>query len=264
MKKNTMKRILPFLLIALLISCTNQQTDDNTADAKEEKQALSVQELEPDKITEEEVDKKNTEALTLDISGESSKLNQEWDSETAFLFNRGTTAYRNDDFESGVGFFEQIVANTPDNRKAYYNLGLGYFELGRYYDALQAFNSAIEISPNDSISIQYRGRVYYMLGDFPKCLKDYDRVVQMKPDDPIAWYNRGTAHGQLKNYLGAIKDFDKAIELDPDYAEAFFNRGLANYFQGRMHEACYDWRKAHGLGHYEAEKAIRSYCEGSD
>ena len=262
MKKNAIKRIFPFLVIALLISCNNQQADNNAADDQQGNQVQSVHELEPEKIQEAEVDEENPEAGNLEITGEAGKADPVWDSETAFLFNKGTTAYRNDDFENGVGFFEQIVANTPDNRKAYYNLGLGYFELNRYHDALQAFNSAIEISPNDPLSLQYRGRVYYMLGKFSKCLIDYDRVVEIKPEDPEAWYNRGTAYGQLKNYLGAIKDFDKAIELKPDYAEAFFNRGLANYFQGRMHEACYDWRKAHGLGHYEAEKAIRSYCEG--
>ena len=125
-----------------------------------------------------------------------------------------------------------------------------------------AFDKAIEILPNDALSIQYRGRVYYMLANFPKCLEDYNKVVELKPEDPIAYYNRGTAKGRVKDYLGAISDFDRALELDPEYAEVYYNRGLANYFQGRLHEACYDWRKAHALGHYESEKAIRTYCEG--
>ena len=67
---------------------------------------------------------------------------------------------------------------------------------------------------------------------------------------------------EAKDFRDRIKDFDKALELDPEYAEAYYNRGLANYHQGRLHDACFDWRKAHSLGHYEAEKAIRGYCEG--
>jgi lipoprotein NlpI len=84
----------------------------------------------------------------------------------------------------------------------------------------------------------------------------------MKPDDPVAYYNRGLARGRLNDYSGAIKDFDRVIELNPEYKEAYYNRGIANFFIGRQHDACYDWRKAHSMGHYEADKAIKAYCEG--
>ena len=255
-----MRRILPFLLIPFLISCSNQQTESSATTEQDENQVLSIKEVETDNEVKANIDEENPDAVTIQIPSEDAKNNG--GSEISFMFQKGTTAYSNDDFEAGVVLFKQIVEKDPENRKAYYNLGVGYFELDKFSNALQAFNKAIELSPNDSLSIQHRGRVYYMLGDFQKCLKDYERVIEMKPEDPVAWYNRGTAKGQLKDYLGALQDFDRAIELDPEYAEAYFNRGLANFFQQRRHEACYDWRKAHSLGHYEADKALRSYCEG--
>ena len=259
-----MNRILPFLLIAFLISCTNQQSEDNvTEPGQEETGVLSIEPNEPANPASEESLTANPDANTIEPGDKGSDLKGERDKEAAYLFNKGTTAYNNDDFESGIGYFEQIVEAHPDDHRAYYNLGLGYFKLNKFHNALVAFNKAIEILPNFSLSIEYRGKVYYMLGNFPKCLEDYNKVVELKPEDPIAYYNRGIAKGQLKGYLEAILDFDRAIELDPEYAEAYYNRGLANYFQGRRHEACYDWRKAHGLGHYEAEKALRSYCEGA-
>ncbi|NQT76534.1 MAG: tetratricopeptide repeat protein [Bacteroidetes bacterium] len=258
-----MNRILPFLLIAFLISCTNQQSEDKTTEpVQEETGVLSIEPNEPANPVDEETQTANPDVNTIKPAEKSSDLKGERDTEAAYLFNKGTTAYNNEDFESGVGIFEQIVEMHPDDRKAYYNLGLGYFKLNKFSNALLAFNKAIEILPEDVLSIQYRGRVYYMLENFPKCLDDYTKVVELKPEDPLAYYNRGTAKGRVNDYLGAIRDFDKAIELKPEYAEAYYNRGLANYFQGRRHEACYDWRKAHGLGHYESEKAIRSYCEG--
>jgi tetratricopeptide (TPR) repeat protein len=259
-----MNRILPFLLIAFLISCTNQQSEDKiTEPVQEETGVLSIEPNDPVSPATEETLAANPDANTVTPADKSSDLKGERDTEATYLFNKGTTAYSNDDFESGIAYFEQIVEIRPDDRKAYYNLGLGYFKLNIFSKALLAFNKAIEIFPNDDLSIQYRGRVYYMLGDFHKCLEDYNRVVELKPDDQVAYYNRGTAKGRVKDYLGAISDFDRAIELNPEYAEAYYNRGLANYFQGRLHEACYDWRKAHGLGHYESEKALRSYCEGA-
>ena len=110
--------------------------------------------------------------------------------------------------------------------------------------------------------MQYRGKVYYILKDFRNCLRDYEQVVEMKPNDPVSYFNRGAVRGRINDYGGAIEDFTRAIELNPDYDEAYYNRGLANYHTGRLHDACYDWRKAHSLGHYEADKAIKAYCEG--
>jgi tetratricopeptide (TPR) repeat protein len=258
-----MKRILPFLFIAFLLSCSNQQSENSDTVEQEDYQVLSPTEADSDgeKRPTLTVDKPESLA-TIQTPDENSTKGG--NTEVSFMFQKATTAYSNNDFETGINLFNKIIALEPDNRKAYYNLGIGYFEMDKYHDALKAYNNAIALSPDDSPSILQRGRVYYMLGDFRSCLRDYEHVLTLKPEDPEAWYNRGTAKGQLKDFLGAIQDFDKAIELRPDYAEAFFNRGLANYFQRRLHEACYDWRKAHSLGHYEADKALRIYCEGGE
>ena len=251
-----MNKIIALIIISLLISCGNQQGGE-TEQGGVEKQA-------DEKFSDTGAETKTQGPILLSKEQDETQSGEAMKNEIAHLFNQGTRAYDNDDFEGGISYFEQIVEKDPTERRAWYNLGLGYFRVNRFDKSLQAFTRAIEIAPDDSLSIQYRGRVYYMMNDFQNCLKDYERVIELKPNDPVAYYNRGTARGQIRDYLGAIMDFDKAISLNPDYAEAFFNRGLANYLLDRVHEACYDWRKAHLLGHYEADKAIRSYCGGDD
>jgi len=264
MNEIIMKRILLLLSITFLISCSNQQEPQTKADPEQltttrsnsekasEFQSENVSEsnvLEPEKI---ELDEEVT-----DDEGYRSK-------ELAQLFRQATSAYDQGNFVAGIELFNQIIEKEPNDGRAYYNLGVGYFQTDKFGDAIKAFTQAIKISPRDSLSIQYRGRVYYMMGDYKNCLYDYSRVVELKPNDPIAYYNRGTAKGRTNDYVGAVEDFDKSIELDPEYSEAYYNRGLANFYRGRLHDACYDWRKAHSLGHYEADKAIKSYCEGGE
>ena len=257
-----MKRILPLLMIVILISCNNQSSEKEPEQESAVEPVLSVSSRDEDKVIQ---DQANPDVLTIQGAAEESTTEEkDDDKESRFLFNNEPRSYQNEDYEGGIEYFEKLVAADPENRKAYYNLGIGYFKLGKYHESLQSFNKAIAIMPRDSMSIQYRGRVYYMMGNYQQCLRDYETVVSMNPDDPIAYYNRGTAKGQLKDYAGALKDFDSAIELDDQYAEAYFNRGLANFFLGRRHEACYDWRKAHSMGHYESEKAIRNHCEGDN
>lgn len=259
-----MKRILPFILIAFLFSCNNQTENTANTDTEETQTALTT--VGGDTLTKTTADEPlkhgeiEAEKLPAEIVLGAKDEEQEQNREIGNLFRSGTTAYDNGDFEAGVGFFQQIVGIDPENRRAYYNLGLGNFRSDHFGAALQAFNRAIEIAPDDSLSIQYRGRVYYMLEDFESCLKDYERVVELTPNNSVAYYNRGIAKGQMKDFEGATLDFDKAIELDPDNADAYFNRGLAYYYQGKQHEACYDWQKAYNLGHLGANKALDAYC----
>lgn len=257
------------LMIAFLFACGNIREKESSEEKVDTQDSALHQQAGPE--IEVEVDSSDQAAITLSsdepeatepasIQSESEQA----DNEIAHLFRQGTKAYENDDFTGGIEYFEKVIARGPRNAGAYYNLGVGYFNLERYQKALDAFSNAISIYPNDSLSYQFRGRVHYLTGNFESCLKDYEKVVELRPDDPVAYYNRGTAKGRLRDYLGAIKDFDRALELRPDYAEVYYNRGLANFYQGRLHDACFDWRKAHSLGHYEAEIAIRSYCEGGE
>jgi len=257
-----MKRIFLLLSVALLISCTQQQESKNTT-AVTENETEVTDEISPDAVPDVDdatvVLEPSTQSIELgEVEGGGYQTQ-----EISELFRQGTSAYANNDFKTGITFFNKIIEENPEDPRAYYNLGIGYFRLNKFPEAIKAFSGAINISPMDSLAIQFRGRVYYMMGNFKSSLEDYKRVVELTPTDPVAYYNRGLARGRTNDYLGAIMDFDKTIELDPENAKAYYNRGLANLHQGRLHDACYDWRKAHSLGHYEAEKAIRGYCEGN-
>ena len=246
-----------------MISCSNQPENQSaTKPIENETEASNITDIppEPEVAPGTQVLEPTVTELQLGETEGGGYTNQA----IAQLFRDGTTAYDNKDFTSGIKFFQEIIEKQPKDTRAYYNLGIGYFNLDMFPQAIKAFSDGININPRDSLSIQFRGRVYYMMGDYKNCLTDYSRVVELMPKDPVSYYNRGTAKGRTNDFLGAIKDFDKAIELNPDYAEAFYNRGLANFYQGRLHDACFDWRKAHGLGHYEAEKAIRTYCESKE
>ncbi len=258
-----MKRILLLLSIAFLISCSNQPESGTKAgqenpesETTSDQNIISEPDAEPGTVV--------LEPEKIELDAKDATFTETRAPEIAQLFRQATAAYGQGDYQSGIAYFNQIVTKEPDNGNAYYNLGIGYFELEKFADAIQAFNQAIMINPMDPRAIDIRGRVYYLIGDYKNCLYDYARVVELKPDDPAAYYNRGTAKGRTHDYVGAIEDFDKAISYDPEYALAYFNRGFAYFKRGMLHDACYDWNKAHGLGHFEAEKAIKEYCEGGE
>ena len=78
----------------------------------------------------------------------------------------------------------------------------------------------------------FRGGDYNHLGQYQLAIQDYDRAIQLEPDDNLSFYQRGNAYFRLGQYQRAIKDYDQATKLEPLYSPAFYLRGQAKLKTG--------------------------------
>ncbi|HXF54612.1 MAG TPA: tetratricopeptide repeat protein [Hyphomicrobiaceae bacterium] len=92
-----------------------------------------------------------------------------------------------------------------------------------------------------------RGVVYARLKQPKLALDDYNRAVQLYPENPAVYNNRGTTLLSLGLVREAIKDFDRAIMLAPGYAAAYNNRAGAHLLLKQGEEALRDYTKAIAL-----------------
>ena len=92
-----------------------------------------------------------------------------------------------------------------------------------------------------------RGNAKIGLGQYEEAIDDFDQALQLQPDDPDVYYNRGFAKFMLGRYQGAIVDFDQVIRLRPRYAYAFYIRGEAKSNIGLYEEAIADWQASSEL-----------------
>ena len=81
-----------------------------------------------------------------------------------------------------------------------------------------------------------------------RAIEDFDEAIRLNPEDADAYYNRGVAYGDLGQYEREIQDYDEAIRLNPEYAKAYYNRGVAYGRQGQQELADRDFAKAKSLG----------------
>jgi tetratricopeptide (TPR) repeat protein len=58
-------------------------------------------------------------------------------------------------------------------------------------------------------------------------LQDFDQAIWLNPQDAHASNNRSLAYHTLSEDVAAIQDYDEAIRLDPQLTVALYNRGLA-------------------------------------
>ena len=74
---------------------------------------------------------------------------------------------------------------------------------------------------------------YDRLGRYQDALVAYQEAARQTPDDVEIYVNMGIAYGELKSYTQAIGAFKRAIQLQPNDADAHYNLGLAYQFAGR-------------------------------
>ena len=55
--------------------------------------------------------------------------------------------------------------------------------------------------------------MYGDLGQYERAIQDYDEAIRLNPQNAKAYYNRGSAYGRIGKSIEAERDFAKAKEL---------------------------------------------------
>jgi formylglycine-generating enzyme required for sulfatase activity/tRNA A37 threonylcarbamoyladenosine biosynthesis protein TsaE len=92
---------------------------------------------------------------------------------------------------------------------------------------MQKLDKAIKINPNDKVAYNNRGVAYYNLKEYQKALNDFNKAIELDCNFKSAYLNRGSSCFNMKDYKKAIEDYDKAILLDPKCESSFKYRKIA-------------------------------------
>ena len=87
------------------------------------------------------------------------------------------------------------------------NRGAYLLSLGKFEEAIDAFNKAIELDPNCDKAYSNRGGAYFYLKYYDKSLKDFNKAIDLNPKNDANYYNRGLLYYVLKKYERAIEDY---------------------------------------------------------
>ena len=61
----------------------------------------------------------------------------------------------------------------------------------------------------------HKGSELMNLGKYNEAIKAYDKAIEINPQDSDAWYNKGLDLEQLSKSDESIKAYEKAIEINP-------------------------------------------------
>ena len=144
--------------------------------------------------------------------------------------------------------YDRAIELNPNNALAWNNRGLALYELGRHHEALASLDKAIQLDPNNALAWYSRSVTLSGLGHHDEALESYNKVIEPDPNNALVWYNRGVTLSALGHHDEALESYNKVIELDPNDTQAWHNRGVTLSDLGRYDEALMSCDKVIELG----------------
>ena len=145
----------------------------------------------------------------------------------------GTTGRKSEAVDAN----QRVVALSPQDADAHYNLGNSLKELGRLDEALASYTQAIALKPDYAKAHYNLGNTLKELGRLDEALASYTQVIALKPDFAQAHYNLGNTLKELGRLDEALASYTQAIALKPDFAQAHYNLGNTHKGLGRLDDA---------------------------
>jgi tetratricopeptide (TPR) repeat protein len=115
--------------------------------------------------------------------------------------------------------------------------GYSLTELGRYEEALVAYDQAIEQQPDLSWAWARKGRTLRLLERYTDSLSCYDKALALQPRYAWAWNGKGVILERMGRMDEALACFRTATDLHPGDVWYWYNLGSALTTLGRQEEA---------------------------
>jgi tetratricopeptide (TPR) repeat protein len=161
---------------------------------------------------------------------------------------RGVARWRLHKLHEAVDDFNAALKLAPDDAALYNNRGNVLLELHNSAEAAKDFGQAIALAPTYGPAYNNRGNARFFLGDNAGAIADFTKAVALMPTSPIPFNGRGKVQLALKRPAAALRDFSRAIAISSRYGQAYANRAQALVALHRFADAINDYTSAINFG----------------
>ncbi|MGK7919920.1 MAG: tetratricopeptide repeat protein, partial [Trichodesmium sp.] len=132
-------------------------------------------------------------------------------------------------------------------------------ESGRYKEAIEIIEQAIDLKPDDASLYNNLGQAFFHLGKMEKAIVNYQHALTLNPQLIVASYNLGKAYQQQNLHLEAIVHFQEVIKQQPENLSAYSECGFSYLELGDLAAAIPYLQKV-----VENSDFVESYCKQTD
>jgi len=133
------------------------------------------------------------------------------------FYIRGIVLEREKQWARAEKDFLKALELQPNQPYVLNYLGYSWVEHGLNLDrALEMIRQAVRLRPNDGYIIDSLGWGYYQLGKYDDAVAELERAIEYRPEDPVINDHLGDAYWKIGRRLEARFQWNRSMSLNPD------------------------------------------------
>jgi tetratricopeptide (TPR) repeat protein len=133
----------------------------------------------------------------------------------------GNVFDKQDRNDEAINAYQKAIDIDPNNAQNWYEVGNIHFRMEKYDDAADDFNHAIDLDPGFGPPYSNLALTLVTQGKYMEAIPLYRKSIELLDDDKdkaVAWNRLGNAYRKLNEYALAVESFQNADELDQENA----------------------------------------------
>ncbi len=170
-----------------------------------------------------------------------------------YRFRRGEYYFQIKDYAVAISNYTDAIQLKENYYDAFYKRGLSKFYQRAYEQSVPDFEMAIRISPKVPVTYKILADAYFMLGKYAEAIQQYDQALQVAKTNKIVldesllaelYNNQGESYFNARDYTRALEALKNAVKNGKNNGKAYFNRGCTYFKLNQLKDAEEDLLKA--------------------
>ena len=175
-------------------------------------------------------------------------------SEGERLWILGSEAGANGDPMKQREYFRQLVAQYPNDKRAWNVLGNHYFGQQEYELAIEQYKKAIELDSNFSQPYNQYGYALRFLGKYDEAEKVFKKYIELIPNDPNPYDSYAELLLKMGRFDESIAEYRKALEVKADFFASHVGIATNLTYQGKYDEALAQLQTMYDMSHNDGQR----------
>ena len=141
------------------------------------------------------------------------------------LLAKAIQSFHNGRFDEAEHTLRLVIKSQSKNFDALHILGILKGIQNQHQEALEIFNKALKIDPNNQYLNLNIAKAFLETGQNDRALKYFRNATKLNPNNPEIWFGYGKCLSELNNLRDSLNAYKEAINLNPFYIEAWVNQG---------------------------------------
>lgn len=160
--------------------------------------------------------------------------------------NRGHSAAWDQDWNQAATYYRQALEEFPDNPKALTSLGLAYFQMQVFEEALKSYLHAARVKPEDPVPLEKAFQIFEHIGSLEKACDASFRAAEL--------------YAKMRDVEKAIECWTNVTRLDPEHLMAHSRLAVVYERLGQKQQAITEYTAIASLLQHKGDlsKAIQT------